>query len=80
MPLFVRILCLPPQKSNLAYLRALSACLRGKPETSGAAMIKGRRIEAMSSHAPWVEVDGEVIGPLPMSFDVVPDALTLIVP
>ena len=71
---------LPPLKSNLAYLRVLSACMRGKPETSGATMIKGRRVEANSSHAPWVEADGEVIGPLPMTFEVVPDALTLIVP
>jgi len=78
-PLF-EVYILPPQKSNLAYLRALSACMRGKPETSGATMIKGRRVEANSSHAPWVEADGEVIGPLPMTFEVVPDALTLIVP
>ena len=78
-PLF-EVYILPPLKSNLAYLRVLSACMRGKPEASGATMIKGRRIEANSSHAPWVEADGEVIGPLPMSFEVVPDALTLIVP
>ncbi|HJQ23249.1 MAG TPA: diacylglycerol kinase family protein [Blastocatellia bacterium] len=71
---------LPPLKSNLAYMRVLSACMRGKPEASGATMIKGRRVEANSSHAPWVEMDGEVIGPLPMSFEAVPDALTLIVP
>ena len=71
---------LPPLKSNVAYLRVLSACMRGKPEASGATMIKGRRVEANSSHAPWVEMDGEVIGPLPMSFEAVPDALTLIVP
>jgi diacylglycerol kinase (ATP) len=78
-PLF-EVYILPPQKSNLAYLRALSACMRGKPETSGATIIKGRRVQANSSHAPWVEADGEVIGPLPMTFEVVPDALTLIVP
>ena len=78
-PLF-EVYILPPQKSNLAYLRALSACMRGKPELTGAAMIKGCRVEANSSHAPWVEADGEVIGPLPMTFEVVPEALTLIVP
>ena len=71
---------LPPLKSNLAYLRVLSACMRGKPEMTGATIIKGRCVEANSSHAPWVEADGEVIGPLPMSFEVVPEALTLIVP
>jgi len=78
-PLF-EVYILPPQKSNLAYLRALSACMRGKPELTGAVMIKGRRVEANSSHAPWVEADGEVIGPLPMTFDVVPEALTIIIP
>ncbi|HEY9231561.1 MAG TPA: hypothetical protein VIS78_05425 [Blastocatellia bacterium] len=78
-PLF-EVYILPPLKSNLAYLRVLSVCMRGKPEASGATMIKGRRVEANSSHAPWVEADGEVIGPLPMCFEVVPEALTLIVP
>jgi YegS/Rv2252/BmrU family lipid kinase len=78
-PLF-EVYILPPLARNVAYLPVLSACMRGKPETSGATLIKGRRVEANSSHAPWVEADGEVIGPLPMSFEVVPDALTLIVP
>ena len=78
-PLF-EVYILPPQKSNLAYLRALSACMRGKPELTGATMIKGCRVEANSSHAPWVEADGEIIGPLPMTFEVVPEALTIIVP
>lgn len=29
---------------------------------------------------PWVQVDGELLGPLPMRFEAIPDALTLIVP
>jgi diacylglycerol kinase (ATP) len=78
-PLF-EVYILPPLARNVAYLPVLSACMRGKPEASGATLIKGRRVEANSSHAPWVEADGELIGPLPMSFEVVPDALTLIVP
>jgi diacylglycerol kinase family enzyme len=78
-PLF-EVYILPPLARNVAYLPVLSACMRGKPETSGATLIKGHRVQANSSHAPWVEADGEVIGPLPMSFEVVPDALTLIVP
>jgi diacylglycerol kinase family enzyme len=28
----------------------------------------------------WVHVDGELLGPLPMSFESVPDALSIIVP
>jgi YegS/Rv2252/BmrU family lipid kinase len=71
---------LPPQKRNAAYVPILLACMRGKPESTGAAIVKGRSVTANSSHAPWVEVDGEVIGHLPMRFEAVPDALTLIVP
>ena len=71
---------LPPLANNLAYLRALVACLRGKPETAGAVLVKGKHITANSSRQPWVEADGEIIGPLPMTFEIVPDALSVIVP
>lgn len=71
---------LPPQPNKAVYLRNLAACLRGKPERTPATVLRARRIEANSSHEPWVEVDGEVIGPLPMSFEIVPDALSVIVP
>jgi diacylglycerol kinase family enzyme len=43
-------------------------------------MIRGCHIEANSSEKPWVEVDGEVIGRLPMTFDVAPEALSVIIP
>jgi YegS/Rv2252/BmrU family lipid kinase len=71
---------LPPLPNNLAYVRVLLACLRGRPETTPATTLKADRVVANSNKASWVEVDGEVIGPLPMTFDVVPDALSLIVP
>ncbi|MGA9772102.1 MAG: diacylglycerol kinase family protein [Blastocatellia bacterium] len=71
---------LPRQSGNLAYVRALAACMRGKPETTNATLIRGRHIKANSTHEPWVEADGEIIGPLPMNFDIVPDALSVIVP
>jgi diacylglycerol kinase family enzyme len=71
---------LPPQRNNFAYLRALHACMRGKPQVAGASLIKGKHVVANSTHEPWVEADGEIIGPLPMTFDIVPDALTVIVP
>jgi diacylglycerol kinase family enzyme len=29
---------------------------------------------------PWVQVDGELLAPLPMRFEIVPDALTILVP
>ncbi len=71
---------LPAFANNFSYLRALRACMRGKPEATGAVLIKAKHVTADSSREPWVEADGEVIGPLPMAFDVVPDALSLIVP
>ena len=71
---------LPPQPNNFAYLRALRACQRGEPELAGARLVRARHVKANSAHEPWVEVDGEIIAPLPMSFDIVPDALSVIVP
>ncbi len=74
------IYILSPMSNNFAYLPALRACMRGKPEVAEATLIKGKHIEANSAHEPWVEADGEIIGPLPMTFDIVPDALSVIVP
>jgi len=71
---------LPQMANNFAYLRALGACMRGKPEVAGVLLVKGKHIKANSAHEPWVEADGEIIGPLPMTFDIVPDALSVIVP
>lgn len=71
---------LPPLANNFAYLRALGACMRGKPEVAEVSLVKGKHIKATSAHEPWVEADGEIIGPLPMTFDIVPDALSVIVP
>jgi diacylglycerol kinase (ATP) len=74
------IYILPPLSSNFAYLRALGACLRGKPEIEGVSLIRGTRVRANSNREPWVEADGELLGPLPMTFEVVPDALSIVVP
>lgn len=78
-PLF-EIYIVPKRATNLAYLRDLAACARGNPAIKGINIVKGRHVKANSSNEPWVEVDGELIGPLPMTFDVVPDALSVIVP
>jgi len=71
---------LPPLPHKLAYVRALYACMRGRPETSGALFMRAKRVTAHSALEPWVEADGELIGPLPMTFNIVPDALSVIVP
>jgi diacylglycerol kinase (ATP) len=78
-PMF-EIYIVPKRATNLAYLRDLAAVARGNPAIKGINIIKGRHVKANSSDEPWVEVDGELIGPLPMTFDVVPDALSVIVP
>ena len=74
------IYLVPRRSNNFAYLADLARCFRGAPPKEGVKMIRGRHIEANSSENPWVEVDGEVIGRLPMTFDVAPDALSVIVP
>ncbi|MEK6322896.1 MAG: diacylglycerol kinase family protein [Acidobacteriota bacterium] len=71
---------LPPLSNKFSYLRALGGCMRGKPEVCGGLLVRGKHIKANSAHEPWVEADGEIIGPLPMTFDIVPDALSVIVP
>jgi diacylglycerol kinase family enzyme len=71
---------LPQLGNNFSYLRVLGACLRGRPEKTCAKIVRGRHIKASSDGHPWVEADGEVIGPLPVYVDLVQDALTLIVP
>lgn len=71
---------LPPLPHKLAYVRALYACMRGRPEASGALFMRAKQVTAHSALEPWVEADGELIGPLPMTFNVVPDALSVIVP
>jgi diacylglycerol kinase (ATP) len=71
---------LPPLANNFAYLRALGACMRGKPKVAGVSLVRGKHIKTNSTHEPWVETDGEIIGPLPMTFDIVPEALSVIIP
>lgn len=75
-----QVYILPRMSNNFSYIGALSGCLRGKPETTCATIAEGRHITARSSHETWMEVDGEVIGRLPVTIEAVPDALSLIVP
>ncbi|MEW6206791.1 MAG: diacylglycerol kinase family protein [Acidobacteriota bacterium] len=70
----------PRRSTNFAYLADLARCFRGARPREGVKLVRGRHIEANSTENPWVEVDGEVIGRLPMIFDVAPDALSIIVP
>ena len=76
----LEVYVVPRRIANISYMFDLLACARGRTAQTDATIVRGRHIVANSSEEPWVEVDGEVIGPLPMTFDVVPDALRLVVP
>ncbi len=73
--------CLFAGKSKLQYISYLVAALSKKQlAREGVSYFKTRRIEATAPLPLPVQVDGEVIGNLPMIFEAVPNALTLIVP
>ena len=76
----LEVYIVPRRTVNLSYMFDLLACARGTTARTDATMVRGTHIVANSSEQPWVELDGEVIGPLPMTFDVVPNALSMIVP
>lgn len=71
---------LPRHRTNIAYVFALIKCFFKKPETTSATIVKGDSIDITSDKEVWVELDGEVVGTLPMTFNVLPDALSVIVP
>lgn len=74
------VFILPRHRTNFAYLWALIKCFFKKPEKTRATILKGNRLVIDSDREIWVELDGEVIGTLPMTFAVLPDALSVIVP
>lgn len=72
----------PTRRIAAAYLRDLLACASGDPTRFGDVVyLKTASLAATSPLAdpPWVQVDGELLGPLPMTFEAVPDALTVLV-
>ena len=74
------VLIVPTHKNNLRYCYDLLTCVYGNPTGAGMSLVKAREITATSSSNPWVEADGELVGPLPMKFEIVPDALSVVVP
>jgi diacylglycerol kinase family enzyme len=46
----------------------------------GVTYVKARRAVVRGDASCFVQVDGELHGPLPVSFECVPDALSLVVP
>lgn len=74
------VFILPRHRTNIAYLLALIKCFFKKPEKTSATIVKGNRVGIDADKEVWVELDGEVVGTLPMTFEVLPDALSVIVP
>ena len=74
------VFILPKHKRNYSYLIDLAGCMRGKPEKTSGVLARGNHIAASSSGEVWIEVDGEVVAPLPVTIEAVPDALSVVVP
>lgn len=73
-------LCLIESQSRLRYLQLLShAMRRGVPsDQEGVRFLQAKRVRA-TGEAP-VQVDGELIGQLPMTFEIAPHSIEVIVP
>jgi len=74
-----QVFIMPRSAGRLKYLRALLNAVAGSTRTGGR-LVKTQCLLADSDGETWVEVDGEPIGRLPMTFTVVPEALTVIIP
>jgi YegS/Rv2252/BmrU family lipid kinase len=73
--------CLFQGRSRLDYLRYLSGVLTGThPHFHDVVYKSGTRIEMGAEVSIRVQMDGEAAGVLPMTFEIVPDALTLLIP
>lgn len=74
-------LCLFDWTARRRFLAHLPAALAGRRvDAPGVTYLDARRATAWGDDTVWVQVDGEALGPLPMSFECVPAALSLIVP
>ena len=73
-------LCLFDWRGRFRFLRHLRAGFSGAHlGRPGVTYLQARRITARGEQT-WVQVDGELLGRLPMTFECVPAALSLIVP
>ncbi len=73
-------LCLFDWRGRFRFLRHLRAGFSGGHlGLPGVTYLQARRITARGEQT-WVQVDGELVGRLPMTFECVPAALSLIVP
>ena len=65
---------------GLAYVPDVIRCLRGQAEAASQVVATAGTVHATSMQRLWVQLDGELVGRLPATFGLVPDALSVIVP
>jgi len=73
-------ICLVDSHSRLRYLRLLSQAMRGgmREDKPGIRFLRATCAEAVGDSA--VQVDGELIGKLPMRFEIAPQSIEVFVP
>jgi YegS/Rv2252/BmrU family lipid kinase len=73
--------CLFDSTQRHRFARYLAAAFTGSHlGMPGVTYLKTRRAVAHGDSRRFVQIDGELLGPLPVSFECVSDALTLVVP
>lgn len=72
--------CVINTRSRLRYLRLLAHAVRGGAPvgTRGVTYVRASRLRCVGEAA--VQADGELIGELPMTFEIVPEGLEVVVP
>jgi diacylglycerol kinase (ATP) len=74
-------ICLFDSTQRHRFARYLAAAFTGSHlGMPGVTYLKARRVMVHGDASRFVQVDGELLGPLPVSFECVPDALSLVVP
>lgn len=73
------VFIVPPLKRNIGYAWDLVGSILIRRTRTRSSRVTGRRVVVNSTTTPWVEVDGEVVGTLPVQFDILPDALSVCV-
>jgi YegS/Rv2252/BmrU family lipid kinase len=75
-----QVFMMPAGAGRSGYLRALINIVAGRTDRTGGRLVAARSVVAESSAETWVQVDGELIGTLPMSFHILPQALLVLIP
>lgn len=73
-------ICLINSRSRLRFLSLLSRAMRGGAQTDRPGVRFLRATKARAEGTALVQVDGELIGSLPMTFEIVPHPIEVFVP